>query len=210
MAGTNNNKLSFALGIDLGTTTVKVALVDTETGEVIHTKSRETQASILKEVGSLASEQDPDKIITALQFCVSGLPKEYLRKVVRMGISGQMHGVMLWKSTDAWTQNSLGRFGLSDTSTLYTWQDGRCTSDFIASLPQPSSHLRLATGHGCVTLFWLQQNQPELLEKFDCCGTIQDFVVTMLCGLKEPIMSVHNAASWGYFDTVNKTWNTDR
>lgn len=31
----------------------------------------------------------------------------------------------------------------------------------------------------------------------------------MLCDLKKPLMSVQNAASWGYFNSRNKSWNTD-
>lgn len=40
-------------------------------------------------------------------------------------------------------------------SHLVTWQDGRCSSEFLASLPQPKSHLSVATGFGCATIFWL-------------------------------------------------------
>ena len=40
-------------------------------------------------------------------------------------------------------------------------------------------------------------------------GTIQDLVVAMLCGLDSPVMSVQNAASWGYFNTQTATWNTE-
>lgn len=31
----------------------------------------------------------------------------------------------------------------------------------------------------------------------------------MLCDLDKPIMSVQNAASWGYFDTETRTWNIE-
>ena len=41
-------------------------------------------------------------------------------------------------------------------------------------------------------------------------GVLQDFVVAMLCGLDSPVTSIQNAASWGYFNTVDKTWNTER
>jgi sedoheptulokinase len=30
----------------------------------------------------------------------------------------------------------------------------------------------------------------------------------MLCQLEEPVMSVQNAASWGYFDCATSEWNT--
>lgn len=37
----------------------------------------------------------------------------------------------------------------------------------------------------------------------------QDFVVAMLCDLDVPVMSVQNAAGWGYFNTEKREWNTD-
>lgn len=40
--------------------------------------------------------------------------------------------------------------------------------------------------------------------RYDRAGTIHDFFVCMLCGLDQPIMSLHNAASWGFFNTVTK------
>ena len=199
--------INYVLGIDLGTTSVKVALVNASTKEIIATKSRETNASTHCDEAN-GNEQDADKILTALQFCVSGLSKESLTRVTKIGISGQMHGVMLWKKGDGWTRNNFGRFEVSTVSTLYTWQDGRCSPEFLAGLPEPRSHLRVASGLGCATIFWLQKNNCELLEKYDCAGTIQDYVVSMLCNC-DPVMSVQNAASWGYFDCETNSWNTD-
>ena len=53
------------------------------------------------------------------------------------------------------------------TSPIYTWQDSRCTADFLKDLPVPESHLRLSSGYGCATLFWFLKNQPELLKQYD-------------------------------------------
>lgn len=44
-------------------------------------------------------------------------------------------------------------------SHLITWQDGRCSSRFLASLPLPESHLHVATGFGCATIFWILKNR---------------------------------------------------
>lgn len=44
-------------------------------------------------------------------------------------------------------------------SPLVTWQDGRCSSGFLASLPQPESHLSVASGFGCATIFWFLKNR---------------------------------------------------
>ena len=52
-------------------------------------------------------------------------------------------------------------------------------------------------------------NCPELLKPYDVAGTIQDYVVAMLCGWSRPLMSDQNAASWGYFNTQSQSWNLD-
>ena len=200
---------AYILGIDLGTTSVKAALVDLQ-GAVIKENSRDTASDIIDPAGgSSAHEQDLGKIITALQFCVSGLPKEKLIHVKKIGVTGQMHGVVLWKHGEAWSRNHYGRFEPGKVSPLITWQDNRCSPEFLASLPKPDSSLSLATGMGCSTLFWLIRNQPDMLEEYDRAGTLQDLVVTMLCDLESPVQSTHNAASWGYFNTATKQWNTD-
>ncbi|KAG8590629.1 hypothetical protein GDO81_006819 [Engystomops pustulosus] len=100
-------------------------------------------------------------------------------------------------------------FEPKEVSRLVTWEDGRCTTDFLSSLPQPRSHINLSSGFGCATIFWYLKNRPEFLQQYDAAGTIQDYVVAMLCGLQKPLMSVQNAASWGYFNTRTKTWNMD-
>lgn len=88
--------------------------------------------------------------------------------------------------------------------------DQRCTPEFLATLPAPSSHLQLATGHGCATLFWLTRHKGEVVTDmgYDCSGSVMDYVVARLCGLKKPVTSVQVAASMGYFNTQLLSWNT--
>lgn len=98
------------LGIDIGTTTVKVCLVPAGGGRtVLQSASRETKASMVSDLGPLGSEQDVHKVCTALQFCLSRLPKEMLVRVSHVAVSGQMHGCVLWKSGNGWKQNNFGR-----------------------------------------------------------------------------------------------------
>ncbi|PWS22535.1 hypothetical protein DKP78_17880, partial [Enterococcus faecium] len=95
--------------------------------------------------------QDPEKIIYTLNQCVTSLPREKLQKVVGIGVSGQMHGVVFWRAETGcewFGTNNIHMFKSKDISHLMTWQDGRCSSDFLSSLPQPDSHLNLATGFG--------------------------------------------------------------
>ncbi|KAK6637517.1 hypothetical protein RUM44_007939 [Polyplax serrata] len=212
------NSKKYSLGIDIGTTSVKVCIYDSETDKILSKQSKDTQANVPSQMGSEADKQDVPKIISALHSCVSRLPKDLLKQIKVIGVCGQMHGVMLWSNTTegfCWDRtespgtNSGVKFEVirSRVSDLYTWQDTRCDSAFLQSLPHPESHVQIHTGFGCATLFWLSRNCPEKLTKFNCSGTIQDFVVALLCNLQSPVMSSQNAAAWGYYNTTSNTWN---
>lgn len=47
--------------------------------------------------------QDAGKLFSALHGCVSRIPHEHLKRVVRIAICGQMHGIMFWKHGAAWS-----------------------------------------------------------------------------------------------------------
>ncbi|MEE6468414.1 hypothetical protein FKM82_008282 [Ascaphus truei] len=195
------------LGLDVGTSSVKAVLLEGSSGEVVGSRSRDTQAEVESECGPQGKEQDVSRIIRALQDCLAALPKERLKNVTRIGISGQMHGAMFWKTNQGchWIDSENGHvFEPKEVSHLITWEDSRCNTEFLTSLPQPQSHLSVATGFGCATIFC-----PDFLQYYDAAGTIHDYVVSMVCGLQRPQMSAQNAASWGYFNTRSKTWNID-
>ncbi|EOA98691.1 Sedoheptulokinase, partial [Anas platyrhynchos] len=209
------SEASCVLGIDLGTTSVKAALlVGTGRGHVVAAScSRETQAHTSSlEAGPQGMEQNVQRIITALNECLAALPQQQLQRVSHIGISGQMHGIVFWKRDQGcrWTEcGTSPTFEPEEVSHLVTWQDGRCSPAFLASLPPPQSHISLATGFGCATVYWYLKNSPDFLKCYDAAGTIHDYVVAMLCDLKKPLMSIQNAASWGYFNAKTKSWNTD-
>ncbi|XP_005625016.1 sedoheptulokinase isoform X2 [Canis lupus familiaris] len=202
------------LGIDLGTTSVKAALLEAAPGHppgfvVLASCARAARAEAAAPQGQ---EQDVSRIIQALNECLAALPRQLLQEVCGIGVSGQMHGVMFWKTDQGceWREGRVSPvFEPGAVSHLVTWQDGRCSSGFLASLPQPESHLSVASGFGCATIFWLLKNSPELLKSYDAAGTIHDYVVAMLCGLPRSLMCDQNAASWGYFNTQSQSWNLE-
>jgi len=206
------------LGIDLGTTTVKVVAMRASDKAVVGSWSCETEASVASDAGSLASEQDVTKIVRAVDACMCKIPADMTAGITKIGVSGQMHGLVMWTraadiSDDKISSSSSLYEALScrftKLSRLYTWQDGRCTTQFLSSIPSPDSHLRIATGFGCCTMFWLSRHERGCLECYRCAATVQDLLVAILCDLEEPLMSFHNAASWGYFNPVTQHWNND-
>ncbi|XP_048044281.1 sedoheptulokinase isoform X1 [Megalobrama amblycephala] len=211
MATSLSCSADFVLGMDLGTTSVKVVLLEAQSNSVTDSRSFPTNSDISCTTDTRAKEQDPALIIAALDKCMDALPKDKLKKVKCIGVCGQMHGIVLWKSKSGceWlSKDEIIRFIPKDISQLITWQDGRCSADFLSSLPKPDSHLSVATGFGCATIFWYMKHRPEFLSGFSDAGTIQDYVVSMLGGLDRCVMTGQNAASWGYFNSTTNQWNT--
>jgi len=91
----------------------------------------------------------PQEIAFPFRACVENLG-ELAEKVIQIAICGQMHGILLWKD-DKGHGPSLEP---ADHSPLHTWQDMRCSQEFLSQLERPDSHLRVATGYGCATLLW--------------------------------------------------------
>uniref|UniRef100_A0A1A7WZC1 Sedoheptulokinase n=1 Tax=Iconisemion striatum TaxID=60296 RepID=A0A1A7WZC1_9TELE len=197
----------FILGVDVGTTSVKAVLLAADSRTLAASQTVPTAADISDNSGIKVKEQDAGRIIAALNRCVGQLPRDKLQHVSRIGLSGQMHGVLFWKAKSGCDWSNGDFFTAGDTSQLITWQDGRCSRDFLSSLPKPDSHLSVATGFGCATIFWYMKHRPEFLEEFTVAGTIQDYVVSMLCGLEQCVMTPQNAASWGFFNTAINQWN---
>jgi sedoheptulokinase len=75
------NEGNLILGIDIGTTSVKVCLVDPNSKQVISKQTKDTQANVPSDLGSEGNKQDVPKIISALNSCVSRLPKDHLKQV---------------------------------------------------------------------------------------------------------------------------------
>lgn len=200
---------NYILGLDMGTTSVKAVLLEIKSRTMAASCALPTMSDITDNSVIKAKEQDTGRIVDTLNQCIGLLPRDKLQHVSSIGLSGQMHGVLFWKAKTGCDWSNRDFFTARDTSPLITWQDGRCSSDFLSSLPKPDSHLSVATGFGCATIFWYMQYRPEFLEDFTVAGTIQDYVVSMLCGLNRCMMTPQNAASWGFFNTSSNQWNTD-
>ncbi|XKL60651.1 hypothetical protein PGB90_007708 [Kerria lacca] len=201
----------YILGIDMGTTSIKVTIISSISFSVIEEHTDSSNMFIIN--NGIQSEQNVSKIIQNLNNCMSLISENILRKVIGIGICGQVHGLICWSSND----NPLIRKTLDNkhffevnpkkVSHHYTWQDNRCNKEFLSSLPKPDSHLTIHSGYGCCTLFWLSRNSPVTIESFNRAGTIADFVVSMLCDLDTVKMSTQSAASWGYYNTERNEWN---
>ncbi|RMD84599.1 MAG: hypothetical protein D6808_06770, partial [Candidatus Dadabacteria bacterium] len=187
-----------AIGIDLGTSKVALVLVDIKTRRIVESATALTDAQIdgLREG---RSEQSVDKIFDAVDRCFKSIDPSLLSSVEVIGVTGQMHGVMLFNSSKG------------DTSNLITWQDQRCLEDgFLDELRDISGDRSINTGFGCATLAWLAKYDRDLLDRFDCASTVQDYLVSKICAADRVVTDPSDAASWGFFDIASNRWELEK
>lgn len=194
------------VGIDIGTTSVKVTLLSRRQGgdlQVLCSAALNHNADRPLRDEKFA-EQDPSAICRSLENCIKDIAlkvgEEVIQQTEIISICGQMHGCMLWNS-------NVPKNGFFSHSQLITWRDQRCDDEFLKSLPDPENCVPTSTGFGCATLFWLQKHQSHILDVYNSAGTIMDYVVANLCQLEKPVMSTQNAMSWGFYNFCTEEWN---
>ena len=184
--------MSNALGIDLGSGKVAVVLTD-EQGVTIDAVSMMLPQ---KNYDEIVMEIDPKDIFDTLDFAIKNLNDVARREVDCIGVCGQMHGVVLWNDLKL------------DHCNLITWQDKRADEDnFIYELRKKTGLSNIYGGYGIVSLAWMKERNPNLLNEFDYAGTIMDYLVSKCCDKVEPIMDYTNAAGWGFFDNERLDWD---
>ena len=182
-----------SLGIDIGTSKVAAVLINDQ-AEPLASCSRPHHADRKAPPGH--DEQDAATLLNTTRAVVRELPSSYRRNVASIGVTGQMHGVLVCDSR------------LRPQTPLFTWRDKRCLSEnFLAELRERSG-IALNCGFGCATLAWLVSRKawPSGARH---ASTIQDLLVARLCNLTAPVIDPTNAASWGLFNLEKNQWDTD-
>ena len=190
--------MSCLLGVDLGTSSVKVVVFDSD--------------GALKGVGMSEypiltprleyAEQDPEQWWRSIKAAVrEALEKAGRPDILGIGFSGQMHGLVLLD-----TKKNLVRPAL-------IWADQR-SADVLSELNRRTdSSLRAQCGTAPVTgfliasLFWLQQFEPETLDRAASFLMPKDFVRFKLTG--ELGTDVSDASGSGIFNVRRRVWADD-
>ena len=179
-----------AIGIDIGTTSVCGVVIDVESGGIISSCTKTSDAD-LKGCAEWEKIQSVEKIMSV----ATEILDEFLcDNVAVIGVTGQMHGIV-YTDKDG-----------KAVSPLYTWQDGR------GNLPYKDTtyakFLGSFSGYGNVTDFYNRENGIRPVAAKSFC-TIHDYFVMQLCGLKKPIMHSSDAASFGRYDLKKNKFNYD-
>ncbi len=187
------------LGLDLGTSSIKAVLFDTDTGQTPAVAVKEYPVN--KPLPNYA-EQQPDTWWQAAVHVVRQITAAGgSNKPAAISFSGQMHGTVL----------------LDDTHTpihpAIIWADQRSTAACTA-LVQPFGKKEYAALTGTLpavgfygaTLHWLAQNEPGLLERAHCAILPKDYLRLKMTG--QAATDISDAAGTGIFDIRGKGWAT--
>lgn len=173
-----------ALGIDIGTSKIAAVLLD-PTGSVLAVVSRSHQAAISAPPGYF--EQDPQKLYSVARDVVRDLPEPLRKQVRSIGLTGQMHGVLMVDGRN------------HPVGPLITWQDQRVLADNYFAALQDRLNKWVFVGYGCVTLSYLCTK--KLLPSNAACGsTIHAWLASRLCGMDRPVLDPTDAHSWGLLE----------
>ena len=167
------------LGIDLGTSSVKVSVVDAESQQCICSVSYpETETDIISSQPGWA-EQNPDTWWKHVQSAIlkSHAQKKYdPKQITAIGIAYQMHGLVCIDKDQQVLRNSI------------IWCDSRAVdlgNDAFEKIGKEKclSHLLNSPGNFTASkLAWVKQNEPAVYENIDQVMLPGDFIAMKFTG----------------------------
>ena len=188
--------MSHYLGIDLGTSSVKVLLVN-GAQEVIGSAHAAMQVT---RPHPGWSEQDPAQWITATEAAVNGLraahPKEFA-EISGIGLSGHMHGATLLDSA-----NNVLR-------PCMLWNDTRSFAEAAELDAQPM--FRALTGNivfpgfTAPKVLWVARNEPNVFRGLKKALLPKDYLRLWLTG--EHVSEMSDAAGTSWLDVGKRDWD---
>jgi xylulokinase len=182
------------LGVDVGTSGVKAIILD-DNGAVA---AQATAPLPISRPHPLWSEQNPDDWWTATDVAVRRLPAELSRRVLAIGLAGQMHGATVLDASDSVIRPAI------------LWNDGRCAEECsVLEARVPSLHAiagNLAMpGFTAPKLIWLRRHEPDAFERIAKVLLPKDYVRLCLSG--EYATDVSDAAGTLWLDVANRAWS---
>lgn len=186
------------VSIDLGTSSVKVAVLAADTLQVIAVS--EAEYPIHHRQPEYA-EQNPDEWWNATVHATrQALQSVDNPDVVAIGLSGQMHGLVC-----------LGK-NLKPVHPAIIWADSRSEKQVqeLIQLQQKTSFSLPgypATGFAASSVLWLKQNAPHVLEKTDKWCLPKDYIRLKLTNVVATDPS--DVTSTWLYDVLAEDWATD-
>ena len=191
------------IGVDCGTQSTKVVVVDVERGKILAEASRSHH---LHEGENGRREQAPAEWLAALKgafFAALDKAGVAASQVRGMGVSGQQHGMValdakgvpvypakLWCDTETSAQNT----------------------DLVARLGGEAGCIEklglvLQTGYTASKVAWLREQQPDSYQRIESLLLPHDYLNFWLTG--ERVTEAGDASGTGYFDTRKRCWQLE-
>ncbi len=185
------------LGVDLGTSSVKLVLADGE-GRIIDSASKDYPL-YLPENGW--SEQNPDDWYAAVLDCVTALGKSHKLADIRgISFSGQMHGLVVLDADDKVIRPAI------------LWNDNRTTEEcaYLNNTVGKDNLLKWVgnvafTGFTAPKLMWLRKHEPENFRRIAKIMLPKDYIAYKISGVFASDVSDDSGTL--YFDVKNRTWS---
>ena len=187
-----------AIGIDLGTSEVKVVLLGSA-GEVLASAGAPVPRPTAPRPGW--SEQRPADwwaaACTALAALRQAEPAAW-QAVRAIGLSGQMHGPVLLDRNDEVLRPAI------------LWNDARAVRE-CAAIEAGHPDLarivgsRVMPGLAAPKLRWLATHEPDVMARLDCVLMPKDHIGLRLTGRR--FTDPSDAAGSGWFDIAQRTWH---
>lgn len=189
----------YFIGIDLGTSAVKLLLCD-ETGAIQNVTTREYPLSF-PHTGW--SEQAPEdwwtNTVDGMHELLEGFDAS---KVAGISFGGQMHGLVVLDENDQVLRPAI------------LWNDNRTVkeNDYLnntigkETLSAYTGNISF-TGFTAPKLLWMKENEPELFAKIDKIMLPKDYLAYRMTGVHSTDMS--DASGFLLLDVKNRRWSKE-
>lgn len=189
----------FYIGIDLGTSAVKLLLMDSE-GKIVNVVSKEYP---LYFPNPGWSEQKPEdwyeQTIAGLKVLLTNVDKS---KVAGISFGGQMHGLVILDAQDEVIRPAI------------LWNDGRTTEETgylntvigREKLSEYTANIAFA-GFTAPKILWVKKNEPENFARIAKIMLPKDYIAYRLTGVH--CTDVSDASGMLLFDVKNRKWSKE-
>lgn len=187
------------LGIDLGTSSVKVIIID-DKNTLIAQASSSLDVSIPH---PLWSEQNPKHWWEATNSAMAQLKEKHAKELLHIkaiGLSGQMHGATLLDNNNEIIRPAI------------LWNDGRSQQQ-CTEIEQREPNSRVITGNIAMPgftapkLLWVKENEPELFDRINKVLLPKDYLRFLMTGDFASDMSDSAGTLW--LDVEKRQWSTE-
>ena len=187
------------LGIDFGTSSVKTALIDADTLNVLGSASEEYP--VFHPQTGYAEQNPEDWWQATVKTVREVISKQRNIEISGIGLSGHMHGTVCLGKDGNWVRPAII---WADTRTVTEVQ---ALTDMVRAEPEKFKNISglPAAGFMVVTLMWLAKYEPDTLQKTHKVLLAKDAIRYKMTGTIGTDWS-DASATW-LFDVVNGGWS---